>query len=219
MKRAIILGCSHATGAEMAAESKMEPPPYQNYGLTHSYPVKIAKQLGYIAENYAIAGGSNDAMFRTYEEHHPTLDNFDIVIACWTGCDRTEIWNDINKNWQALAPGKTDISPKEYLNYQQQWITYHTNENIGRLNKIKNIIALNTIANQKNIQVINIDSFWPVHNYSWPNFIQWPIAVDFWEWCTTNNYPKTDRGHFFELAHQEFAEIVVKKLKTEVDKV
>jgi hypothetical protein len=70
MKRAIILGCSHAAGTEM----------YN--GIACSYPVKIAEQLGYVPENYAIAGGSNDAMFRIYEEHRTRLDSSDIVIAC-----------------------------------------------------------------------------------------------------------------------------------------
>ena len=201
MKRAIILGCSHAAGTEI------------DNGRTCSYPVKIAEQLGYTPENYAIAGGSNDAMFRIYEEQQPSLDSSDIIIACWSGYNRTEIWNDKIKNWQALAPGKTDVAPKEYLDYQQQWVTYHTDDRVGRLNKIKNIIALNTLAQQQHVPVVNVDSFWPVHNFIWPNSIQWPMAVDFWEWCSYNNYPKTAWGHFFEPAHKEFAEIVVKSVK------
>jgi hypothetical protein len=200
MKRAIILGCSHAAGTEI------------DNGHACSYPVKIAEQLGYAPENYAIAGGSNDAMFRIYEEQS-SLDSSDIVIACWSGYNRTEIWNDANKNWQALAPNKTDVTPKEYLDYQQQWVTYHADERIGRLNKIKNIVALNTLAQQQNVTVINIDSFWPVHNFTWPSFVYWPMAVDFWEWCNSNNHPRTAWGHFFESSHKEFAEIVVKSTK------
>ena len=201
MKRAIILGCSHAAGTEMTD------------GTARSYPVKIAEQLGYAAENYAIAGGSNDAMFRIYEEQSFGLDNADLVIACWTGHNRTEIWNNAHKNWQALAPGKTDVTPKDYLEYQQQWVTYHTDERVGRLNKIKNIVALNTLALQQNVPVINIDSFWPVNNFVWPEEIYWPMSVDFWDWCNGNNYPKTAWGHFSEPAHKEFADIVVKSTK------
>jgi hypothetical protein len=201
MKRAIILGCSHAAGAEM------------HNGIACSYPVKIAKQLGYAPNNYAISGGSNDAMFRIYQEQCSGLDSSDIVIACWSGYNRTEIWNDKNKNWQALAPGKTDVAPQEYFDYQQQWVTYHTDIRVGRLNKIKNIIALNSFAMQRNIQVINIDSFWPVPDIVWPSNVYWPINENFWEWCNGNNYPKTAWGHFFEPAHKEFAEIVVKSVK------
>jgi hypothetical protein len=206
MKRAIVLGCSHAAGTEMAR------------GIDCSYPVKIAEQLGYVPENRAIAG-SNDAMFRIYEEQHCKLDSTDIIIACWSGLNRTEIWNHSKKDWQAIAPGKPDIAPKEYLDYQQQWITYHADDRIGRLNKIKNIIALNTLAQQQHVPVINIDSFWPVSNFIWPDRICWPVEVDFWSWCCLNNYSKTAWGHFDEPAHKEFAEIVVKKYKSLVDNV
>jgi len=206
MKRAIILGCSHAAGTDM------------DNGRACSYPVKIAEQLGYTPENYGIAGGSNDAMFRIYEEQQPSIDNLDIIIACWSGYNRTEIWNDANKNWQAICPGKTDVSPKEYVDYQERWVAYHTDERIGRLNKIKNIIALNTLAQQQHVPVINIDSFWSVPNFMWPDFVQWPMTVNFCRWCDGNNYPKTAWGHFFEPAHKEYAELVVKNLKTVVDK-
>jgi hypothetical protein len=201
MKRAIILGCSHAAGSEIPN------------GIACSYPVKIAEQLGYIPENYAIAGGSNDAMFRIYEEQCTSLDSSDIVIACWSGCNRTEIWNDTNKDWQPLAPGKQDISPKEYLDYQEQWITYHTDSRIGRLNKIKNIVALNSLAMQQHIQVINIDSFWPITDIAWTPGMYWPLNDNFWDWCNSNNYPHTNWGHFFEPAHQAFAEVLTEKCK------
>ena len=90
MKQALILGCSHAAGTEM------------HNGTECSYPVKIAKQLGYAPKNYAISGGSNDAMFRIYQEQCSGLDSSDIVIACWSGYNRTEIWNDKNKKGTAF---------------------------------------------------------------------------------------------------------------------
>jgi hypothetical protein len=205
MKRAIILGCSHAAGTEMID------------GPFTSYPAVIARQLGYTVENYAVSGGSNDGMFRIYEEQHSSLDSSDLVIACWSGFNRTEIWNDQHNHWQSLAPGKTDVSPKEYLDYQQQWITYHTDIRVGRLNKIKNIIAVNILAKQQNVTVINIDSFWPINDFEWPDFVYWPVNDNLWDWCNTNNYPRTNWGHFAEPAHQDFADTVVKKLKIPVD--
>ena len=201
MKRAIILGCSHAAGTEM----------YN--GIACSYPVKIAEQLGYVPENYAIAGGSNDAMFRIYEEHRTRLDSSDIVIACQTGENRTEVWNNTTKDWEPLCPGIQIIYPNEYLDYQKQWLTYHTNTRISRLNKIKNIIALNSLAMQQNIQVININSFWTVTNMVWPSNMHWPLNDNFWDWCNFNNYPCTERGHFFEPAHQAFAEVITENCK------
>ena len=61
--RALILGCSHAAGAEMHKEPGLTVNNPQEFGYLNSYPVLIAKQLGYIPLNYAISGGSNDAMF------------------------------------------------------------------------------------------------------------------------------------------------------------
>jgi hypothetical protein len=78
------------------------------------------------------------------------------------------------------------------------------------LNKIKNILATNALSTQP---VINIDSFWPVNNFVWPDNCYWPVAVTFWDWCLHNNYPKTDYGHFFEPAHRAFAEFVLKNIK------
>ena len=205
MKKALILGCSHAFGSEMF--------PWPTETRYHSYPAVIAQELGYTVNNLSIPGGSNDAMFRLYEEQQSTLDCSDIVIACWTGCNRTEIWNEKNNHWQAIAPGKEDISPKEYLDYQQQWVLYHTDDRIGRLNKIKNILALNTMAKERNIKVININSFWPIGRMAESEFVQWPISNSFWDWCVENNYPRTDWGHFFEPAHRAFAKVVLENYR------
>jgi len=204
MKQALILGCSHAAGTEIF------PDPVDT--KNHSYPAIIAQHLGYTVNNQGIAGGSNDAMFRIFEEQRLTLNENDIVIACWSGYTRTEIWNDATNRWQAIAPGKSDVYPEEYLKYQEQWIVYHTDYRIGRLNKIKNILALNCLANQQNIKVINIDSFWPVTDMVWPDDIYWPVTDNFYNWCSEQNYPHTDWGHYFESAHEEFAKFVVKHL-------
>ena len=209
MKQALILGCSHAAGSEMhkGLDNSLD----FDYGRDNSYPVIIARSMGYTPNNQSITGGSNDAIFRIYEEQQSTLDHTDIVIACWSGYNRTEIWNEQNKNWQPMAPGKEDNISKEYLNYQQQWIMYHTNDRVGRLNKIKNILALNCLAAEKNIRVINIDSFWSVSDMIWPKLVNWPVDDNLWNWCIKHGYPRTDWGHFFKPAHQAFAEFVIRK--------
>lgn len=204
MKQALILGCSHAAGTEIF--------PHPKDPSNHSYPAIIAQLLGYTINNQGIPGGSNDAIFRIFEEQRSTLNDSDIVIACWTGYNRTEIWNEANNQWQAIAAGKLDISPQEYLDYQEQWVVYHTDNRIGRLNKIKNILALNCLADQQNIKVINIDSFWPVPRMTWPDSIHWPVNDTFCNWCDERNYPHTAWGHYFELAHRDFAEFVIKKV-------
>jgi hypothetical protein len=207
MKNALILGCSHSAGSEMYRGVSDD----FDYGRNHSYPVVLAELMGYVPNNQSIPGGSNDAMFRIFEERQTKMDSTDIVIACWTGYNRTEVWDDKNNLWCGMAPGKEDIKSKEYLDYQQQWVIYNTDGRVGRLNKIKNILSLNTLATEKNIKVINIDSFWPVDNFTWPKFINWPIDTNFWDWCIQNNYPKTDWGHFFQPAHRAFSEFIIEK--------
>ena len=206
MAKAIILGCSHAAGSEM--EQGPNVPTYDtldefySHGRSRSYPVKIAAGLGYTEIfNQSIPGGSNDAMFRLFEG--TATDHNDLVIACWTGLNRGEIFD--SGTWVAMAPGK-DVEAN-YHSYFKEWLCYAANDDVGRLNKIKNIVALNALAEQRNTRVINIDSFWPVPNFKYYGF--WPAANDFWSWCTQHNYPKTDWGHFFEPAHQAFADYVL----------
>ena len=128
MKQALILGCSHAYGSEIF--------PWPRATYDHSYPALIAKALGYKIKNLSIPGGSNDAIFRLFEEHRQAAD---LVIACWSGYNRTEIWDSQINKWQSLAPGKTDVGDANYAEYQKQWVIFHADNRIGRLNKIKNV--------------------------------------------------------------------------------
>jgi hypothetical protein len=213
--KAMILGCSHAAGYGMriAIPNDKQYIPVVEFELTHSYSALIADQLGYKIENYAVPGGSNDSMFRIFEENISTLLDTDIVIACWTGYHRTEIWDEQNKNWIHII--STLESSPEYVSYAKQWLLYHTDNRIGRLNKIKNIIALNTIAADKKIKVINIDSFFPVCNFNWPQNINWPISHNFYDWALENHYKPTPCGHFLLDAHEKFANLVVGNMKKE----
>ena len=208
MKKALILGCSHAVGAEMHQEPGLafdDSTQATAYELAYCYPSQIALGLGYIPVNQGISGGSNDAMFRLFTEEKLTPN--DIVIACWTGVNRSEIYSD---QWIALAPGA--VPGQLDLDYFKHWMLYSANTKVGMLNKTKNILALNAIAHAQGIQVINIDSFWPVPNIIWPNSISWPGAQDFMSWCQQHHFPHTDWGHFFKPAHDSFAEYMLEKL-------
>ena len=208
MKKALILGCSHAVGAEMHQEPGLvfdDSTQAIDYELVHCYPSQIAHGLGYIPVNRAISGGSNDAMFRLFLEE--TLTSSDIVIACWSGVNRSEIYND---QWIALAPGAVPKEMDAY--YFKHWLLYSANTKVGMLNKTKNILALNAAAQAQGIQVINIDSFWPVPNIKWSTSISWPVALDFMSWCQQHHFPHTDWGHFFKPAHDSFAEHVLENL-------
>jgi len=208
MKKALILGCSHSVGAEMFKEPGLVFSSFdqaERYGRTHCYPVQIAQALGYDSINLGISGGSNDAMFRLFLEETLTPD--DIVIACWTGINRSEIYDG---QWIAMAPGA--VPDKVNADYFKHWLLYSANDEVSMLNKTKNILALNAMAHAQGIRVLNIDSFWPVPNITWPKSISWPAGADFMSWCQKHNFPHTDWGHFFKPAHDSFAEHVLQNI-------
>jgi hypothetical protein len=214
MKQALILGCSHALGSEMwkspdANISEEESWAVKDgYGLERCYPALIAKELGYEPNNRAIAGGSNDAMFRILEESR--LRPPDIVIACWSGGNRTEIYNEEDQEWVPLSVGnKVDDTYTEYL---KQWVSWVNTSEQSRINKMKNIYALNALAKTKRLKVINIDSFWPIYNVKWGADMYWPVTDTFHNWSMDRNFARTDWGHYFEDAHRAFAEHVVQAI-------
>ena len=234
MKKALILGCSHALGSEMYKEPGFQlPSDYlynDEYGADNSYPVQIAQQLGYTALNHAIAGGSNDAMYRIFSEQLDRLSSADTVIACWTGANRGEVFYEHENRWLPVSPGDPHVNqiepnstmlqgkcilPRikhytEFENYERQWTLYQSNQ--GYHNKIKNILALNMLAQAQSIPVINIDSFWPV-SYLWPATINWAVPDwDFTKFCDVKLFPKTTRGHYFRPAHEAFAKYVLTNL-------
>ena len=214
MKQVLILGCSHALGSEMWKSPKSQITEEDSwetkdgYGLARSYPALIAKELGYEANNRAIAGGSNDAMFRILESVR--LTSPDIVIACWSGGNRTEIYNEEVKEWVPLSVG-AHVEP-DYFKYLQQWVTWANTSEQSRLNKMKNIYALNSLAKTKRLKVINIDSFWPITNVKWENSTYWPVSDSFHNWAMDRNFARTEWGHYFEDAHQAFAEHVIRAI-------
>ena len=200
MKQSIILGCSHAAGSELSDSLE--------YCVSNSYPSILSDRLGYQPINYAIPGGSNDAMFRIFETKFDKLTEDNIVIACWTGYTRTEIWNEDNKTWLSIAPGGTSSKSKMHIKYAHDWIIFHGEDQAGRLNKMKNILALNSLAQSKQIKVYNIDSFWPVYEFNWPSNVIWPVPTNFWDWCNENNHSRTENGHFSLSAHAKFADYI-----------
>lgn len=230
--KAVILGCSHAAGAEMFQDTSITIDDPGSFGWLNSYPVLIARQLGYEPLNYAISGGSNDAMFRIFVEQLKNLTSNDIVIACWTGSSRTEIWHEVDQCWLPMSMGRqnwTSYEPstyalsgensgdkisleEEYLDYADKWNKFHLNERASNLNKLKNILALNALAKHHGIKVININSFHPIDH---TDEINWAIDTDFCAWCSNAGYPRTDWGHYFLAAHQAFANLVVKTLRVD----
>ena len=208
MKKAVILGCSHAVGAEMFKEPGLvfdDAVQAREYELKNCYPAQIARELGYTVVNRGISGGSNDAMFRLFTEQ--TLTPNDIVIACWTGVNRNEIYDN---QWIAMAPGA--VPDQVNVDYFKHWLLYSANTNVGMLNKTKNILALNMLAHAQGIRVININSFWPVLDVAWPSIVKWVVDTDFMSWCQQHNFTHTEGVHFFKPAHDSFAQHVLQNI-------
>jgi hypothetical protein len=206
MNRALILGCSHAAGSEITKDPTIISSTIddvETFERFRSYPAKIAASLGYMVDNKAIPGGSNDAVFRLYEASK--LNPGDIVIACWTGINRTELYHE--KQWWPVAPGYQGATV--HHEFQKLWLTYNSDVEVGRQNKIKNVLALNSLAEMRGIKVINIDSFWTTERMRWPKNINWATFQTFVEYCEDRNFPKTSSGHYFLNAHQSFADFIL----------
>lgn len=227
MSKALILGCSHASGAEMFDHIDQD----YSKGFFNSYPAQIASGLGYEIENRSISGGSNDAMFRIFEHHQKDLTEDDIVIACWTGSERTEVYSKEDQCWITYCSGVDTFYKNQMLHFfdphkvkdqalyrelLKQWVTYDSDCWKWRINKIKNMCALNTIAGMRGITVYNIHSFnaiddtdkYDVYGFNWPVH-----NVEFCKWASENNYLHTDLGHFYLDAHTAFANYVLQSIK------
>lgn len=233
--KALILGCSHAAGDEMYKDPTLviDGSKKWNFGYQNSYPVLIAQQLGYRPLNYAIPGGSNDAMFRIFYEQLDQLTPNDVVIACWTGIDRTEIWHELDQRWLPFSQGQYTFYPivdneyalsglnsggqisldSEYQAYREQWGRYQVNLISSKLNKLKNILSLNNLAQHYSIPVININSFYPI---KCPDYITWVANESFWDWADRNHCNRTDWGHYFLDTHQKFADLIVTNIKNKL---
>lgn len=229
--KALILGCSHAAGAQMhtSPECTLTHPVDQvKWEADNSYPVQLAKLLGYEAENHAISGGSNDAMFRIANEH---IDKADMIIACWTGWDRTELWHTEHHDWYPLNYTNDVINirkpyggllqghsistnvdnNKQYHQYAKNWLVYEGGNEKSRLNKIKNILSLNSIAKQKGIEVLNLDSFHGIYDFIWPGDVYRPVdsqTDEFCTWCFNKGFHTEETGHFFLDAHTAYANYI-----------
>jgi len=242
MRNALILGCSHAAGALMHEEPGLVLPAEPNkdqyqveteYGARNSYPVVLSEILGYAPHNHAISGGSNDAMLRIFLEQQ---QKFDLIIACWTGHERGELWHPDHEYWVPINVGHNDsftIEPNEvlkqgrnvltklknyelYEQYGKQWLIFEGNYQRGFNNKIKNILALNTMAKCQGIPVINLDSFQGIHHqFPWPKDIFRPLPghrLEFCNYCDAKEFPKEPRGHYFRAAHKDYAQFIKRKL-------
>lgn len=221
MNKAIVLGCSHAAGAEIDQVDEMQ-------GYLMSYPALIAQRAGYQVENHAMYGGSNDSIFRIFIDQLPRISVGDIVIACWTGPTRTEIYHELHDQWIQITPNSNRFNLREknelalqghfidqsidqesqYVEYTQYWqrLVLDIHGISAKLNKTKNVLSLNDIALAKKITVLNFYSFDSGCDDFTDRFC-WPMGKqDFVSWCQKNNYQPSPKNHYGKDAHRDFAD-------------
>jgi hypothetical protein len=209
MKKAFLLGCSHVSGSEIEGWGIGHTTPFN---LANSFPSQFAKLIGYEPVNLGRPGASNDYIFRTFTElvESGEIKSTDIVIVFWTGEERIEIQDPLSKEWMQFSVGMaTNITGytsthKEFYDLYQRLMCMEPMR--GRLNKIKNIFALNYLAKLKGIEVINGDSFME-YGFLGKSELPWLFPHDsFTNWAGKKNYEVSPEWHHYGLdAHTDFA--------------
>lgn len=227
MKRAYIFGCSHAAGSEMFDNDI-------DREYTHSYPALIARDLGYEVHNHAIPGGSNDAIFRILIDIHQSITDQDLIIFCWIGAGRVEIWNNQHQQWLQFSVGQpafkigephpvalqgratgADIEDHRgwqhyHQAWQQRWLGIEDRNE--KAQEYRNMLAAYALAETRTSRIINVRSFaGHEHAYrSTTDRFYWPIGYEeFWTWCNDRAFDRTLRGHFGAESHRAFADYVL----------
>jgi hypothetical protein len=230
MKKAYIFGCSHAAGSEMFDNDL-------DREYTHSYPALIAQDLGYEIHNHAIPGGSNDAIFRILIDIHQSITDQDMIIFCWIGAGRVEIYSDDDDQWLQFSVGRQTfnvIEPHDvarqgqatgalvrdhdgWSDYKQQWQKRWLGiaDRNEKAQEYRNMLAAHYLASTRTQRIINIRSF---AGYDHPycdtaRHFHWPIKhEEFWQWCHDRQFAHTDWGHFGAEAHRAFADYILDRL-------
>ena len=227
MKKAYIFGCSHAAGSEMFDNDTSRE-------YTHSYPALVARDLGYEIRNHAIPGGSNDAIFRILLEIHQDIDPEDLIIFCWIGAGRVEIFSEPDQQWLQFSVGQQTFNVIEpdpvalqghatgaliqdhagwqqyHRDWQHRWLAIQDRNE--KTQEYRNLLAAHALALRCTSRVMNIRSFGAYeHPYQrLTDDFYWPIGyTEFWNWCHEHHYPHTAWGHFGLEAHRAFADYIL----------
>lgn len=220
MNNAYILGCSHVSGSELEGWGIGHR---TNFNIENSFAAQFAKLLRYHPINLAKPGASNDFIFREFNEliESGKIDEHDLIIVFWTGEERTEIQDPFTKNWVQFSLGMSTQFPEYNDTYKQFYNLYQKlmcmEPMRGRLNKIKNILALNNLAKLKNIRVINGDSFME-SMFEGKFDLDWLFPhSSFSTWARENKYKESPEWHHYELkAHTDFADLCLKEFLSKI---
>lgn len=213
MSRCFIFGCSHAAGLDMVDLDRyvcVDGHVYdrRTYGYHHSYPAIIGKQLGYRdIHNHSLASGSTDSMVRIFHEVVDTIDPArDLVIACWTGGDRSEYWDQDHQLWVQLTANKPGfhllqpspialqglmhgnvITTDRFQQEHHKWVM-ESNHQLALQRLENNMRVLNAAAQDRQLRLMNLCSFTigyfpqvdgktPRPDYSAVSHHWWPVGT------------------------------------------
>jgi hypothetical protein len=148
-------GCSFSAGhSEVHDEQGNLTPP-----LEYVWSNQIADKFDNIT-NYALAGGSNDRIFRTTMEYFSKGPTDTIAVIQWTAPIRFEIYNEIFKTWLGICNNTTTNVRKSLANSMTDkdlTVSIHMDDGLA-LEKFRNHKAYNKIVNASQQQLMFLKS-------------------------------------------------------------
>ena len=175
--------------------------------------------------NLASCGSSNQRIFRTTVDFlYNTTESISHVIIGWSSIDRFELVTASGKSI-FFTPSNTfgdsqvpiDVK-KQFKSLYYKWCHDHQ---VNLKNFLHLVLVMQDICRQKNIQLLNFQSFddnLSMVNRSGNNELinlKKQINTNFYIKDTMENstkeYPKVESGHVNEEGNQRWAEILIKK--------
>ena len=221
MPKMYILGCSHAAGAELDGDGTAT-----SYNLKNSFAAQFANLLEYDAVNLAEPGGSNDGIFRKFmdiiaDRNFNKTD--DIIFASWTGYHRTEVFHIAEDRFVQMSMGTYNFKSKELQQahdiFMKMWCSH---DDIGNYNKLKNVLAVDSISKSYGIEVIHHETFAKLgesiklslmeNDFSEKMNVNWINEGDcFMDWVEERKYKKTPAWHYELQAHKDYAQYLLNR--------
>lgn len=187
------------------------------YGLelpdrtTKSWPVLLAKDIGYDLTNVSYGGASNDMMYRECVSHTVSHD-YDITIVCWTNPARLEVMLD-------GRPCSINYSPrmKKIFPWIEEYYKNNHSDDLAHQKTLCMILGLQAFLRQKNkryifcstfgLQELNqqfaLQSKHLQHQVDPCYYVEWPLG-GMTNWM--GDCDKGPGGHPLELGHQRIKE-------------
>ena len=175
--------------------------------------------------NLAFGGSSNQRIFRTTVDFlYNTTEPISHVIIGWSSIDRFELVTASGKSI-FLTPSTTfgdqEVPDEIKKQFKLLYYTWCHNHQINLKNFLHLVLLMQDICRQKNIQLINfqsfndnlsmVDSLGNKELTNLKNQIDMNFYVKKTMDYTTNQYPKVESGHVNEAGNQRWAEILIEK--------